>query len=144
MRPNTLARMAERLASGGAVEFALPEFLDEFYLAGAAGRQASMLKDEPPPTGDARIDALLGAVAEYLAHLYGLPSVPKWTFGPGRYLDHAWHASPFADAGFREYLTFSSPAEFSSRNIFTEESPLRRARAFASTRAGPSGRPSGA
>jgi hypothetical protein len=28
----------------------------------------------------------------------------------------------------REYLTFSSPAEFASRNIFTEERPLRRAR----------------
>jgi len=28
----------------------------------------------------------------------------------------------------REYLTFSSPGEFSSRNIFTEERPLRRAR----------------
>ena len=28
----------------------------------------------------------------------------------------------------REYLTFASPAEFRSRNIFTEERPLRRAR----------------
>ena len=28
----------------------------------------------------------------------------------------------------REYLTFESPAEFASRNIFTEERPLRRAR----------------
>jgi hypothetical protein len=28
----------------------------------------------------------------------------------------------------REYLTFSSPGEFASRNIFTEERPLRRAR----------------
>jgi len=28
----------------------------------------------------------------------------------------------------REYLTFASPAEFASRNIFTDERPLRRAR----------------
>jgi hypothetical protein len=28
----------------------------------------------------------------------------------------------------REHLTFASPAEFASRNIFTEERPLRRAR----------------
>jgi hypothetical protein len=28
----------------------------------------------------------------------------------------------------REYLTFASPAEFASRNIFTEVQPLRRAR----------------
>jgi hypothetical protein len=29
----------------------------------------------------------------------------------------------------KEYLAFASPAEFRSRNIFTEERPLRRARA---------------
>jgi hypothetical protein len=28
----------------------------------------------------------------------------------------------------QEYLAFTSPAEFRSRNIFTEERPLRRAR----------------
>jgi hypothetical protein len=28
----------------------------------------------------------------------------------------------------REYLAYASPAEFRSRNIFTEERPLRRAR----------------
>jgi hypothetical protein len=67
-------------------------------------------------------------VAEYLAKQYRLPSVPAWTFEPCRYLDRAWHASPFADDGMREYLTFASPAEFRSRNIFTEERPLRRAR----------------
>jgi hypothetical protein len=132
MRPSTLAQTADRIASGEAVEVALSEFLDEFYLAGAPARQAAMLSDKPPPTGDARIDALLGAAAEYLAHQYSLPSVPEWALSPDRYLDRAWHTSPFADAGFREYLTFASPAEFSSRNIFTEESPLRRARAFAS------------
>ena len=33
----------------------------------------------------------------------------------------------------REYLTFSSPGEFASRNIFTEERPLRRARGLRST-----------
>ena len=27
----------------------------------------------------------------------------------------------------REYLAFSSPAEFASRNIFTEERPLQQA-----------------
>jgi hypothetical protein len=33
----------------------------------------------------------------------------------------------------REFLTFSSPAEFASRNIFTEERPLRRARGLIQT-----------
>ena len=128
MRPATLAQTAERIASGHSLDKALPEFLDEFYLAATPELQAAVLMDEPPLTGDARVDGLLGAVAEYLAHQFNLPRVPAWAYSPVRYLDHAWHASSLADDGFREYLTFASPAEFASRNIFTEERPLRRAR----------------
>ena len=128
MRPATLAQTAERIASGHSLDKALPEFLDEFYLAATPELQAAMLMAEPPLTGDARVDGLLGAVAEYLAHQFNLPGGPAWAYSPVRYLDHAWHASSMADDGFREYLTFASPAEFASRNIFTEERPLRRAR----------------
>ena len=127
MRPNTLAEATKRIDLGEPLEKALPEFLDTFYLAQDAAIRMDMLRDEPASIG-ARQDALMAAVAEYLAHEYGLPHVPAWVFGPARYLDHAWHASPFDDAAMREYLTFSSPAEFASRNIFTEERPLRRAR----------------
>ena len=77
--------------------------------ANAPERRLESLRDEPPLTGDAHLDALAGAVAEYLARQYGLPAVPEWAFEPGRYLDHAWHTSPFADDGMREYLTFASP-----------------------------------
>jgi hypothetical protein len=128
MRPATLAQTAERVASGHSLDKALREFLDEFYLAATPALQIPMLMEEPPLTGDARVDGLMGAVAEYLAHQFNLPNVPAWAYSPVRYLDRAWHASPVADDGFREYLTFSSPAEFASRNIFTEERPLRRAR----------------
>jgi hypothetical protein len=137
MRPATLAEAIDRFRAGGALEQALAEFLDEFYLANDPKRQFAMLKDEPAATGDARIDALAGAVAEYLARQYGLDRTPGWCFAPKRYLDHAWHTSSFQDDAFREYLTFASPAEFSSRNIFTEERPLRRARAgLAESKAG--------
>jgi hypothetical protein len=128
MRPTTLAQAAERVVAGQPLEKALPEFLDEFYLAQTPAQQGAMLADEPRPTGDKRLDGLFGAVAEYLAHQYGLPCVPAWAYSPARYLDRAWHASSIQDAGMREYLTFASPAEFASRNIFTEERPLRRAR----------------
>ena len=128
MRPNTLARTAEHVASGQSPDKALPEFLDEFYLAVTPEQRIAMLADEPRPTGDLRLDGLFGAVAEYLAHQFNLPRVPSWAYLPGRYLDRAWHASPIGDDGFREYLTYASPAEFASRNIFTEERPLRRAR----------------
>jgi hypothetical protein len=88
-----------------------------------------MIQDEPPPMGDSRLEGLFGAVAEYPAHQYRLPHVPVWAYSPSRYPDRAWHASSISDDGMREYLTFASPAEFASRNIFTEERPLRRARA---------------
>jgi hypothetical protein len=128
MRPTTLAQAAERIVAGQPLDKVLPEFLDEFYLAQTAARQAAMLADEPPSMGDQRLDGLFGAVAEYLAHQSGLPRVPSWAYSPARYLDRAWHASSISDAGMKEYLTFASPAEFASRNIFTEERPLRRAR----------------
>jgi len=126
--PTTLAQAAERVVAGQPLDKALPEFLDEFYLAQTSAQQDAMLADEPPSMGDQRLDGLFGAVAEYLAHQSGLPRVPSWAYSPARYLDHAWHASSIGDAGMREYLTFVSPGEFASRNIFTEERPLRRAR----------------
>jgi hypothetical protein len=128
MRPTTLAQTAESIVAGQSLDKALPGFLDEFYLAATSELRSSMLADEPSPTGDPRIEGLLGAVAEYLAHQFRLPQVPGWAYSPARYLEHPWHASSILDEGFREYLTFSSPAEFASRNIFTEERPLRRAR----------------
>ena len=128
MRPATLAQTAERIVSGHSLDKALPEFLDEFYLAATPELRIAMLADEPVLTSDPRVDGLFGAVAEYLAHQFNLPKVPAWAYSPVRYLDRAWHASSMVDDGFREYLTFASPAEFASRNIFTEERPLRRAR----------------
>jgi hypothetical protein len=128
MRPATLARTAELVASGRSLDGTLREFLDEFYLAATLELKSSMIHDEPPPTGDPHLEGLFGAVAEYLAHQHGLRHVPAWVYGPARYLDRAWHVSSILDDGMREYLTFSSPAEFASRNIFTEERPLRRAR----------------
>jgi len=127
MRPATLAEAITRIVDGTPQETALPEFLDTFYTAPDTASRIEMLREEPVSIGT-RTDALIGAVAEYLSHEYALPRVPAWAFGPSRYLDRAWHTTPFADAAMREYLTFSSPAEFASRNIFTEERPLRRAR----------------
>jgi hypothetical protein len=129
MRPATLAEAIKRIVDGAPQEKALPEFLDTFYLASTAERQLAAISDRPMRTGDGRLDAFAGAAAEYLARQYQLPSIPEWVFEPDRFLDHAWHVSQLDDPAMREYLTFASPAEFRSRNIFTEERPLRRARA---------------
>jgi hypothetical protein len=127
MRPNTLAEATTRIEQGEPLEKALSEFLDTFYTAPDTASRIEMLREKPVSIGT-RQDALIGAVAEYLSHEYALPRVAAWAFEPSRYLDRAWHTTPFDDAAMREYLTYSSPAEFASRNIFTEERPLRRAR----------------
>src|SRR5258707_2938752 len=120
MRPNTLVEATTRIEQGEPLEKALSEFLDAFYTAPDTASRIEMLRDEPLSIG-ARQDALIGAVAEYLSHEYALPLVPAWAFEASRYPDHAWHTAPFEDAAMREYLTFSSPAEFASRNIRSEE-----------------------
>lgn len=129
MRPATLAAAIERITAGEPRDQALPEFLDTFYLAPTAEQRQVALNDRPMLTGDKRLDALAGAIADYLARQYRLPKVPEWAFELERFLDRPWHVTPFSSDEMREYLTFASPAEFRSRNIFTEERPLRRARA---------------
>jgi hypothetical protein len=128
MRPATLAQAIERVIAGEPHERSLPEFLDAFYLATGGEARLTALIDEPPLTGDPRLDALAGAIAHYLAQQYELPQVPSWVFKPSRFLDRPWHTAPIDDDGIREYLTFASPAEFRCRNIFTDECPLDRAR----------------
>jgi hypothetical protein len=128
MRPATLRQAIEQILAGEPRDEILAEFLDTFYLAATPQRRLDAIAHEPRITGDSRLDALAGAVAEYLARQYRWPRIPGWVFGPQRVLDRAWHTTPFDDDGMREYLTFASPGEFRWRNIFTEERPLRRAR----------------
>jgi hypothetical protein len=128
MRPNTLSETIDRIVDGEPTETALSEFLDTFHLASSDAARAAMLAAEPRLTGDGRLDALAAATADYLARQNGLPSVPEWAFDRRRFLREPWHVSPLRDDAMLEYLTFASPAEFRSRNIFTEECPLRRAR----------------
>jgi hypothetical protein len=49
--------------------------------------QLSLLRDEPPPTGDERWDALLAAVAEHLAAQHDL-APPEWA--ETRVLQQPW------------------------------------------------------
>jgi hypothetical protein len=128
MRPNTLADAVERIEAGLARDIALAEFVDTFDLAKSDPDRYASIERKPKLTGDDRLDALVGAIAEYLAKQRRLGRVPPWASNPARRLTTPWFtAAPPSDA-MREYLTFASPAEFASRNIFTEERPLRRAR----------------
>jgi hypothetical protein len=126
--PTTLSDSYRRLIAGEAPHLPMARFLDAFYTAKSDDERRDMLVEEPPLTGDTREDAFAGAVAEYLAKNYRLGPPPAWTNRPERYLNEPWHTTPFDSPGMIEYLTWASPAEFRSRNIFTEERPLRRAR----------------
>jgi hypothetical protein len=128
MRPHTLADAVRRIRSGAAQDVALAEFVDHFDLAASPTDRYASLADEPASGADPNLDALVGAIAEYLAKLHRLGKVPPWASQPHRRLPQPWFTTPNAPDGMREYLTFASPAEFASRNIFTDERPLRRAR----------------
>jgi hypothetical protein len=128
MHPNTLADAVERIEAGSARDVVLAEFVDAFDLAETASDRYASIEREPKLTGDARLDALVGAIAEYLAKQRRLGRVPRWVCDPARRLSSPWFTAASPSDAMREYLTFSSPGEFASRNIFTEERPLRRAR----------------
>jgi hypothetical protein len=128
MRPNTLAEAVENIQAGAARDVMLAEFVDTFDLAKTDQDRYASIESEPNLTGDDRLDALVGAMAEYLAKQRRLGRVPPWVCDPARRLASPWFTTADPSDAMREYLTFSSPAEFASRNIFTEERPLRRAR----------------
>lgn len=128
MRPDTLAEAVSRIERGVSAEIAIAEFVDTFDLTPTKDARYARLADEPKLIADDKINALVGGIAEYLAKQRRLGRVPPWTAGPSRRLREPWHTTAFASDAMREYLTFASPAEFASRNIFTEERPLRRAR----------------
>ena len=128
MRPSTLAEAVDGILAGSPQDAVLAEFVDSFDLARSDQDRYATIEDEPRLTGDARLDALVAAMAEYLAKQRRLGRVPSWVGGPSRRLDTPWFTVTSPTDAMREFLTFSSPAEFASRNIFTEERPLRRAR----------------
>jgi hypothetical protein len=102
--------------------------VDTFLLAPDDDVRFASIEAEPERTGDRRLDALVGAMAEYLAKQYRLGRVPPWVSQSWRRLDEPWFTTSSSSPAMREYLSVASPAEFRSRNIFTEERPLRRAR----------------
>jgi hypothetical protein len=89
MRPNTLSETYDRIIDGEAVEKAFAEFLDQFYALTDTDTRSTALAGEPRLTGDAHLDALAGATAEYLAKQY-LADVPAWSHGEARSLALPW------------------------------------------------------
>ena len=80
-----------------------------------------MIAGEPPPTGDARWDAFLGGLAEWLAVQADFP-VPAWARDESRYLRHGWWISPMVSMRAWEYA--GSPISFKIRGIYIHRDSL--------------------
>lgn len=104
----------------------LAEFIDAFDPVGSDAERYAAIEQEPDLGGATRLDALVGGIAEDLAKRRRLGKVPPWNGGPARRRAEPRFITNSASPAMREYLTFASPGEFASRNIFTEERPLRR------------------
>lgn len=123
-RPDTLQDVAQawRL-DAHAYSTAIAGFLDSFYMN--PDRRQSMISVEPESTGNAEIDAYLGAVAEHLARRWDL-AIPAWTQKPLRFLHKPLFAT--SSESLKALLLAQSPLSFRKRMIFVEHEPLRRAR----------------
>lgn len=119
----TLAGVARRAVGGEDFHHAVREFLDEFMLRGDDRSRAAVLEERPPPTGDPRHDAYLGALAEHLAAVHRL-SHPAWSLEPDRFLDRFWFVSDVP--GFRAIAIAQAPAAFRRRGVFVPERSLHR------------------
>jgi len=119
----TLAGVAARCHGGEEFSAAVREFLDEFSLRGDDRSRGEAIVDRPEPTGDARCDAYLGALAEHLAAVHGLTR-PAWSIEPDRFLDRFWFVSDVP--GFRAVSIAQAPAAFRRRGVFLPERSLHR------------------
>src|SRR5258708_28280260 len=94
MRPSTLREAVERLRAGDPRGVALAEFVDTFLVAPNDEARYATIEAEPPPSGDLQLDALAGAVAEYLAKQYRLGRGPPLGSHPPRPLHEPLFTPP--------------------------------------------------
>lgn len=87
----------------------------ELFERAPLGERMYMVAQEPPSTGDARYDAMLAAIAEYLCAREGMLA-PAWVEDSRRFLDQWWFVSGIrslhADA------IVHSPISFARRGVF--------------------------
>ena len=89
-------------------------FADDFRGSPRPGRIA-LIADEPPPTGDARFDAALAALAEFFAAEGGIPA-PMWVDGPTRFVTPWWFVA--SRPAFHAYTLANTPALIARHGVF--------------------------
>lgn len=98
-------------------------FADDFRGSSRAGRIA-LLRDEPPPTGDARFDAALAGVAELFAAEGAIPA-PAWVDGPERFVEPWWFVA--SRPAFHAYTLANTPAVLARHGVFMAREVFDRA-----------------
>jgi transcriptional regulator with XRE-family HTH domain len=98
-------------------------FADDFRGSSRPGRIA-LLRDEPPPTGDARFDAALAGAAELFAS-EGAISAPAWVDEPGRFVEPWWFVA--SRPAFHAYVLANTPAVFARHGVFIAREVFDRA-----------------
>jgi len=125
LRPKTLAEVAAISMNADTFDFAVAEFLDEFYAEPLTER----LEEEPRSlkavlNDDGLADAYLAGIADHLSRQYDLTPAP-WVFEPSRVLKNPWFA--MKSHGGRMCMLIESPSAFRERNIFVSANALSRA-----------------
>lgn len=84
---------------------------------------ASVWADEPPRTGEPRVDAAFAAMAEHLARRDGWP-VPAWASDPSRETPEWWFVTDLV--GMHPTALVESPLSFRKRGVFITRDALLR------------------
>ena len=98
-------------------------FADDFRSSSRPGRVA-LLREEPPPTGDARFDAALAGVAELFAAEGAIPA-PAWVEAPERFVEPWWFVA--SRPAFHAYTLANTPAVVARHGVFMAREVFDRA-----------------
>lgn len=122
----TIQRLAHHLSDEADADrrwMLLLEFLEEYRHEPLPARR-TLIETEPATTGDARWDALLAGIAEWLAAQDTSPP-PPWTAMPERTLNEPW--SPHHLASLRHLAADNAPPEIRRHGVLIDPYDLARA-----------------
>lgn len=100
----------------------LLDFVDDFRGSARPG-QEWLVAEEPPSCGDARFDAAVAALVEFLCDEAGL-NWPRWTDAPGRFVEPWWFVSGLR--GYEAMALRDSPVELKRHGVFVNEGAFDR------------------
>jgi len=100
----------------------LLDFVDDFRASNAVG-QAWLVAEEPPSSGDRRIDAALAGIVEMLCNEADVPC-PTWTEAPERFVEPWWHVSGLP--GFFAMALRDSPVELKRHGVLVGDGAFPR------------------